>query len=412
VKRETIHGGNRYDIPCINQLTGAEKMAVIISHGLGSSKESPTAKAVLDALSRRGIGAFSFDFPAHGDSLVDGRTFRVENCISDLGAVEAHARKLCPDAEIAYFSSSFGAYINLIYLSTRKHAGNKSFLRCAAVDMPGILRRDVPPERGKLLETQGYIVLDGGYVRPLTMTRGFINDLETHDVFALYRPGTAELAMIHGTADETAPIGDARRFAHMAGAHLTEVEGADHRFLIPGGMERVVQTAVDFFTARTVSEPIRVKKLAQPEIPEALSLVWNVFLKFEAPEYSKEGIENFKSFIDSEKMIGGLMIYGAFLEERLVGVAATREQGNHIALFFVDGRYHRRGIGRKLFETVLRHSSGDRITVNSSPYALPVYRRLGFFDADSERVVNGIRYIPMTYQKQRERGLPQRDMPR
>ncbi|MEI3367845.1 GNAT family N-acetyltransferase [Clostridium sp. CAG:265] len=32
---------------------------------------------------------------------------------------------------------------------------------------------------------------------------------------------------------------------------------------------------------------------------------------------------------------------------------ATRNHGTHIALFFVDGKYHRQGIGKKLFKTVL-----------------------------------------------------------
>ena len=98
-------------------------------------------------------------------------------------------------------------------------------------------------------------------------------------------------------------------------------------------------------------------------------------------------------------MIGGLAVYGAFDKGKIVGVAATRNEGNHIALFFVDSQYHRRGIGRKMFETVLHGSISDHITVNSSPYAVNVYHHLGFFDTDAERLENGIRYIPMTYVK-------------
>lgn len=247
MNKETIPGRNGYDIPCINHITGCEKLAVIISHGFGSSKESPSAQAILKALPEHGVGTLSFDFPAHGDSPVNGEMLRIGNCLNDLAAVEAYVHALAPDSEIAYFSSSFGAYINLIYLSTRKHAGHRSFLRCAAVDMPGIFRRNTTPEDSALMETQGYVVLDDGYVRPLKITRGFLADLETHDVFRLYHPGAAEFAMIHGTADETAPIEDARRFAKLSGAALTEVEGADHRFLIPGGMDRVVRAAVRFF---------------------------------------------------------------------------------------------------------------------------------------------------------------------
>lgn len=246
--KEIISGRNGYDIPCLNNLSGGEKLAVIISHGFGSSKESPTVRAVSTALTEYGIGTYSFDFPAHGESPVDGRMLRIGNCTWDLAAVEAHVRELLPEAEIAYFSSSFGAYINLIYLATRKHAGRKSFLRCAAVNMPGIFRRDTTPEHLAQLETQGFVMLDMGYVRPLKITREFLADLDAHNVFSLYHPGMAQLAMIHGTADEIASIDDARRFSRQSGAELIEVKDADHRFLIPGGMEQVIDAAVRFFT--------------------------------------------------------------------------------------------------------------------------------------------------------------------
>ena len=35
------------------------------------------------------------------------------------------------------------------------------------------------------------------------------------------------------------------------------------------------------------------------------------------------------------------------------------------------------------------------MTVNSSPYAVPIYHKLGFKDTGSEQVVNGLRFTPM-----------------
>ena len=35
------------------------------------------------------------------------------------------------------------------------------------------------------------------------------------------------------------------------------------------------------------------------------------------------------------------------------------------------------------------------MTVNSSPYAVPVYHKLGFKDTGSEQMVNGLRFTPM-----------------
>jgi len=37
------------------------------------------------------------------------------------------------------------------------------------------------------------------------------------------------------------------------------------------------------------------------------------------------------------------------------------------------------------------------ITVNSSPYAVEAYRRLGFVNTDTEQLTNGIRYYSMTH---------------
>jgi pimeloyl-ACP methyl ester carboxylesterase len=250
MKKETIKGLNDYDIPCLNNLSGGERMAVIISHGFGGCKDGSTAQAVAAVLPRHGIGTYSFDFPAHGDSPVDGEQFRIANCLNDLTAVEAHVRALVPEAEIVYFSSSFGAYINLIYLATCPHVGKKSFLRCAAVDMPRLLRKGTSPEQYAQLDLQGHIIMDYDYVRPLKVTREFYDDLETYDVFKLCRSGMAELLMIHGDADKAAPVADARRFAKQFGARLIEIKGADHCFMLPGGMEQVIHAAVKFFITK------------------------------------------------------------------------------------------------------------------------------------------------------------------
>ena len=36
------------------------------------------------------------------------------------------------------------------------------------------------------------------------------------------------------------------------------------------------------------------------------------------------------------------------------------------------------------------------MTVNSSPYAVGIYRKLGFKAVDDEQSVNGLRFTPMT----------------
>lgn len=70
---------------------------------------------------------------------------------------------------------------------------------------------------------------------------------------------------------------------------------------------------------------------------------------------------------------------------------------SHIALFFVDGDYHCRGIGRMLWNAVLADSKANEITVHSSLYAVEVYKKLGFVQTAGIQEDGGIQYIPMIY---------------
>jgi GNAT superfamily N-acetyltransferase len=144
---------------------------------------------------------------------------------------------------------------------------------------------------------------------------------------------------------------------------------------------------------------MEIRKLTPPEIPEALRLVWETFQEFEAPDYSHEGVRKFKECIDDAEFISRLVLYGAFLDGVLAGIAATRQAGSHVALFFVRSTVQRRGIGRKLFEHMVLCCPDEMMTVNSSPYAVPAYLKLGFVPSGPEQTTDGIRFTPMSYHK-------------
>lgn len=116
-----------------------------------------------------------------------------------------------------------------------------------------------------------------------------------------------------------------------------------------------------------------IEPLCQEQIEKALPMVWDVFCKYEAVNYSESGIDSFREAIHDPRYLQMLTAYGAFEEGQIVGIVATRSNGSHIALFFVKGEYHRRGIGRKLMEECLANSSSDRITVNSSEYVVRIF---------------------------------------
>ena len=159
---------------------------------------------------------------------------------------------------------------------------------------------------------------------------------------------------------------------------------------------KVLDMALYSFT-RTM-EPYPVRRLSREEIPGVLDLCWRVFLEFEAPEYPPEGVTAFRKSLDDPERTRRLTFYGAFDEKKLVGVLCLRAH-QHIADFFVDAAYHRRGIGRRLFEAMRRDYVRQVFTVNASPYAVEIYRHLGFVPTDTEQLTDGLRYTPMRFEE-------------
>ena len=142
----------------------------------------------------------------------------------------------------------------------------------------------------------------------------------------------------------------------------------------------------------TIAAP---RLLRADERDAALALAWRVFCEYEAPDYSPEGTEEFRRCLRDEAFLAGIRYYGAFDGEKLVGLLGIREEKAHICFFFVDGAYHRRGIGTALFRRMREDFPGRAVTLNSSPYGLPFYLALGFEKTDCEQTVNGIRFTPM-----------------
>ena len=147
------------------------------------------------------------------------------------------------------------------------------------------------------------------------------------------------------------------------------------------------------------NEGFIVRRLSQNEIPAALELAWKVFLEYESPDYAPEGTEEFCKCLHDEEYLAGIEYYGAFDGEKLIGTIGIRADKKHICFFFVDGQYHRKGIGTKMFDYLLENYKGNIITVNSSTYGLGFYKKLGFVPTEEEKTINGIRFTPMIYRR-------------
>ena len=144
---------------------------------------------------------------------------------------------------------------------------------------------------------------------------------------------------------------------------------------------------------------VQIRRLSDPEIPAALDLAWRVFSEYESPDYSTEGTEEFRKCLHDEEYLYGIDYCGAFDSGNLIGMIGIRSNQEHICFFFVDGQYHRKGVGTKMFDYLLENYKGNIITVNSSPYGLGFYKKLRFVPTEEEKTINGIRFTPMIYER-------------
>lgn len=148
-----------------------------------------------------------------------------------------------------------------------------------------------------------------------------------------------------------------------------------------------------------------IRSAYRDEWEDAMALAWRTFLRFEADVYTPEGVRNFENFITDSTLhrmfiMGAYQMFVALDGEEIVGMVTLRNN-THISLLFVDERYHRQGIGRALIQYLsdylLTEVNVSRVTVNSSPYGVGFYHRLGFRDLRPEERKDGIIYTPMEF---------------
>ena len=143
-----------------------------------------------------------------------------------------------------------------------------------------------------------------------------------------------------------------------------------------------------------MNDNILIRTINENEWEEAMNLAWDTFILYEAPEYTKEGITSFRNFV-RDPILKTLFIEGkynvlaAFNNNIIVGIIGVRNE-THISLLFVDSEYHKKGIARRLvektFERTYEKYGKREMTVNSSPYAVGFYHKMGFVDTDIEQI--------------------------
>ncbi len=147
-----------------------------------------------------------------------------------------------------------------------------------------------------------------------------------------------------------------------------------------------------------------IRMLEKEDIPVASMLIREGYDKFVARDYTPEGTVHFYEYVTEEALAeriekGTHFSMVAVADGELVGIIEMRDF-DHCTLFFVKARYHGQGIGRWLFEEAvaqcqLKKPNLRTIGVHSSPYAVPVYKRLGFENVGTLQEEHGSVYQPM-----------------
>jgi GNAT superfamily N-acetyltransferase len=149
--------------------------------------------------------------------------------------------------------------------------------------------------------------------------------------------------------------------------------------------------------------PISYRIMKHGDETAIVDLVLRVFDEFIAPQYSQEGIAEFNKFACTnalaDRFRAGNLILLAESGQDIIGVIEIRNN-DHVAMLFVEKYHQRKGIAKELLlrsiETCRKRKPDIcRITVNSSPNAFGAYQKIGFKGIRDEKVVNGIRFIPM-----------------
>jgi GNAT superfamily N-acetyltransferase len=90
------------------------------------------------------------------------------------------------------------------------------------------------------------------------------------------------------------------------------------------------------------------------------------------------------------------IVVAAFDGEKIIGIIRGRKE--KIINLFVNGRYHKQGIGRQLvskFELLACRQGAKFIKICASPYAVEFYKKVGYKKTTGVRLKKGLKYQPM-----------------
>lgn len=228
----------------------ARGIAVVLCHGMESSRSGLKHVRLAGELAARGFPALRFDFAGCGASEGRFEDMTYTREVEDLDAAVSFLANRGVD-RLALFGSSMGGAVAFLFAGSDRPAAARVV---AVATLAAVARPDRVPSPMLSQATydrwrhDGHLPLSEGRRVRFTL----MEDAQRIDIPAAAARVRAPVLIIHGSADEVVPVGDGRELFASIGhprRELDVVEGADHRFSDPRHLDGAVLKLVSWLAA-------------------------------------------------------------------------------------------------------------------------------------------------------------------
>src|SRR3989338_3929256 len=131
----------------------------------------------------------------------------------------------------------------------------------------------------------------------------------------------------------------------------------------------------------------KIRKFTKKDTANTALLMVNVYKKFNQGEATKKGLQEYVNSVHPDKIpldklynkLNKPIAFVATDKEKIIGI--VRGTPDIINSLFVDGKYQKQGVGKKLVEffvSASKKTGANFIKVRSSVFAVSFYKAMGF----------------------------------